>query len=53
MDINELARVIPKNVTDWSNKDVLVWLDYIHLPQLSKGFRIFIVMKGKKILKAG
>lgn len=41
MDLNELARIIPKNVADWSNRDVLVWLDYISLPQLRKGFRSF------------
>jgi hypothetical protein len=38
MDIEELARVIPKHYTDWDNASVLIWLEYIHLPHLVIAF---------------
>lgn len=39
MNLEELARVLPKHVSSWTTDDVLLWLDYISLSQLAEPFR--------------
>jgi hypothetical protein len=57
MDIDQIMGIIPRRIHEWTQKDVEVWLTYIHLPQLVPKISKDIVhaephrIDGKKLLK--